>query len=351
MLASTFCPLSGLFSSSNIRYTPPMPHRFEIEDLNAGDRLDVFLTSAFEGEKTRSAIAKALKAGGATVNGKPASVHHFLKAGDVVEFDETPKEQKSSSKTKKTSAASTKQLPKLNIIEEHAGWLVINKPSGLMVHPDAVTEHGTLVDLLVTHDPAIAKIGEDPSRPGIMHRLDKDVSGLMVIAKTQDAYDHLKKQFAEHSVEKHYLALVHGEVSHDEGDITFRIARSSRGGRMAAVPTGSKEGKAARTHYKVIKRFRGATLLELEIFSGRTHQIRAHMHGLGHPVIGDSLYTIRQTDRNVTAPRLLLQSIVLSFTDPETESRVRFTLPADPAFDAVTKTFKPHEPKESKGDA
>jgi len=328
-----------------------MMHRFEINDQHAGDRLDVFLTSMLDGTKTRSAIAKALKANGATVNGKSASVHHFLKAGDIVEFTDTPTASPASKNTKRAPHAAPVKLPPLTIIDEQPSWLVINKPAGLMVHPDAVTEHGTLVDLLVAHDPSIAKIGEDPSRPGIMHRLDKDVSGLMVIAKTQDAYDHLKKQFAEHSVEKRYLALVHGELSHDEGDITFRIARSSRGGRMAAVPTGSKEGKAARTHYKTIKRFRGATLLELEIFSGRTHQIRAHMHGLGHPIIGDPLYMIRQTDRNVDAPRLLLQSILLSFTDPDTGTRVRFTLPADPAFDAVMKTFKPHEPKEAKRDA
>jgi 23S rRNA pseudouridine1911/1915/1917 synthase len=323
-----------------------MIHRFPIDEQNAGERLDVFLTTVIEGV-TRSALAKRIKAGAVTVNGKEATVHRFLKKGDEVVFDEEAETDQRNDSEKKKPSASPKKLPPLKVIEETDAWLVIDKPTGLLVHPDAGTEHGTLVDLLVAHDPKIAKVGEDPSRPGIMHRLDKDVSGLMVIAKTQDAYDHLKKQFAEHSVEKRYLALVHGELPHDQDDITFRIARSSRGGRMAAIPTGSKEGKAARTHYNVIKRFRGATLVELEIFSGRTHQIRAHMHGLGHPVIGDSLYVLRQTDRNVTAPRLLLQSITLGFNDPTTEQRIRFTLPADPAFDAVMKTFKPHEPKET----
>lgn len=328
-----------------------MLHRFTIDDQNAGDRLDVFLTSSLEGQKTRSAIAKALKNGAATVNGTPASVHRFLKTGDSIEFNDDAKPAGTKSIASKQKDVKHNVPKKLKLIEDRTDWMVIDKPAGIMVHPDANTEYGTLVDLLVAHDPAIAKIGEDPSRPGIMHRLDKEVSGLMVIAKTQDAYDHLKRQFAEHSVEKRYLALVHGELSHDDGDITFRIARSSRGGRMAAVPTESKEGKAARTHYNVIRRFRGATLVELEIFSGRTHQIRAHMHGLGHPVIGDPLYKIRQTDRNVTAPRLLLQSIVLSFTDPSTGTRERFTLPPDPAFDAVMNTFKPHEPKEQRHDA
>jgi len=326
-----------------------MIHRFPIDDQNAGERLDVFLTTVIDGV-TRSALAKRIKAGAVTVNGKEATVHRFLKTGDEVVFDDAVgagSPRPPDDRAGRGNRAPTKKLPPLKVIEETDAWLVIDKPTGLLVHPDAGTEHGTLVDLLVAHDPKIAKVGEDPSRPGIMHRLDKDVSGLMVIAKTQDAYDHLKKQFAEHSVEKRYLALVHGELPHDQDDITFRIARSSRGGRMAAIPSGSKEGKAARTHYNVIKRFRGATLVELEIFSGRTHQIRAHMHGLGHPVIGDSLYVLRQTDRNVTAPRLLLQSITLGFNDPTTEQRIRFTLPADPAFDAVMKTFKPHEPKET----
>jgi 23S rRNA pseudouridine1911/1915/1917 synthase len=323
-----------------------MIHRWTITEQHAGERLDVFLTSALEGERTRSAIAKALKTGGGKVNDKPATVHRFLKTGDEIVFDDETKKQNNEKKFK--AAPKPVNLPRLKVIEETPDWVVIDKPNGLMVHPDANTEYGTLVDQLVAHDPAIAKIGEDPSRPGIMHRLDKEVSGLMVIAKTQAAFDNLKKQFAEHSVEKHYLALVHGEMPHEEDDVTFRIGRSSRGGRMAASPTDSKEGKAARTHYKVIQRFRGATLVELEIFSGRTHQIRAHMHGLGHPVIGDPLYILRHTDRNVKAPRLLLQSITLGFNDPADGKRTRFTLAPDPAFAAVMNTFKPHEPKEPK---
>lgn len=324
-----------------------MTTRYTIDAHHAGDRLDVFLTAELEGAKTRSLIAKILKNGGGIVNGEKASVHRFLKEGDVVEFDDTKTETKTKVGHRGVVARKVdpKKLPPLKVIEETDDWMVINKPIGILVHPDTVTTSGTLVDLLIAHHPPLAKVGEDVSRPGIMHRLDKDVSGLMVIAKTQDAYDNLKKQFAAHSVEKRYLSLVHGDLSHDEGDITFRIARSSRGGRMAARPTGQKEGKAAWTHYKVIKRFDGATLVELEIMSGRTHQIRAHMHGLGHPVIGDTLYTIRQTERKVDAPRLLLQSITLGFDDPATGKRTRFTLPADPAFDQVMNEFKPHQPK------
>ncbi|MEO5927586.1 MAG: RluA family pseudouridine synthase [Patescibacteria group bacterium] len=324
-----------------------MIHKFQIDDLHAGDRLDVFLTAEFEGAKTRSSIAKVLKNKGGKVNGEIASVHRFLKEGDVIEFDDSLTETKTKLGHLNVGARKTApgKLPPLKVIEETDDWMVINKPIGILVHPDTVTTSGTLVDQLISHFPPIVKIGEDISRPGIMHRLDKDVSGLMVIAKTQAAYENLKKQFAQHTVEKHYLSLVHGDLSHDDGDIMFRIARSSRGGRMAARPAGEKEGKAAWTHYKVIKRFDGATLVELEIMSGRTHQIRAHMHGLGHPVIGDTLYTIRQTERKVAAPRLLLQSITLGFDDPATGKHLRFTLAPDPAFDAVMNEFKPHTPK------
>lgn len=324
-----------------------MKHQWTIDATGSGERLDVFVTSQLE-EKTRSAVAKLLKNGAGTVNGKKATVHQFLKTGDVVEFNDAVGAPLAGALPGQSGRAGTRPapttLPPLQILKETDDWLVLNKPAGLLVHPDHEHPSGTLIDLLVAHHPPMAKIGEDPSRPGIMHRLDRDVTGLMVIAKTQSAFDDLKRQFAEHSVDKEYLALVHGELSHDEGDIKFRIARSKSKARMAARPEGEKEGKAAWTHYKVVKRFRGATLVELKILSGRTHQIRAHMHGLGHPVIGDTLYVLRQTDRNVDSPRLLLQSTSLSFTDPATGEREHFTVPPDPAFDAMMKTFKKHIP-------
>ena len=293
---------------------------------------------------TRSAIAKLLKAGAGTVNGNAASVHRFLKAGDEVVLDNTveaglglPKGVASHAPTPDDERRRTAPL---RIIQETDAWIVIDKPAGLLVHPDAATKTGTLADALVAHDPAIAKIGDDPSRPGIVHRLDREVSGLMVVAKTQDAYDALKRQFAEHTVDKRYLALVHGEVRKDEGDIKFRIARSTTKARMAARPESEEEGKAAWTHYLVLRRFRGATLLELAILSGRTHQIRAHMLALGHPVMGDPLYVRRGTKvevRGTIVPRLMLQAVHLSFKDPATGEQTAFDIPADPAFDAVVK--------------
>lgn len=304
---------------------------WKITNESIGDRLDIFLTSHLL-HLSRSAIQKCIKNGSVTVNGKPATVHKFLKEGDIVVY--TPLIQP----TANPFITDTQQaLPHLEdfIIEETSDWIVIDKPAGLLVHPDAKIKEGTLIDLLVAHDPLIAKVGEDPERPGIVHRLDREVSGLMVVAKTQHAYDSLKQQFAQRTTEKSYLALVHGELPSEEGDIKFRIARSSTKARMAARPSHEEEGKAAWTHYRVRERYRGATLAEIEIYSGRTHQIRAHMHAMRCPVIGDTLYALKKTERNITAPRLLLQSISLSFRDPASGDVKRFSLAPDPAFARV----------------
>jgi 23S rRNA pseudouridine1911/1915/1917 synthase len=162
----------------------------------------------------------------------------------------------------------------------------------------------------------------------------------MIVAKTQAAYEELGKQFRGRTTKKTYLALVHSVIEKDEGDIKFRIARSTTAARMAARPSQEEAGKAAWTHYHVLERFRGATLVELDILSGRTHQIRAHMHALGRPVIGDTLYALKKTERNVKAPRLMLQSIRLSFVDPQNNEEKSFSLPPDPAFTKLVEEFR-----------
>lgn len=319
-----------------MNHTGIQPQTWSITSESSGDRLDVFLTSQLL-DLSRSAIQKAIKNGHVTVNGKAASVHKFLKEGDEVRY--APVEEVKANPFEERTGLPMPELSDL-IIEETNDWMVIDKPAGLLVHPDAKTKEGTLVDLLIAHDPAIAKVGEDPERPGIVHRLDREVSGLMVIAKTQAAYDSFKEQFAGRKTEKHYLALVHGELPAEEGDIKFRIARSTSKARMAARPSHEEEGKAAWTHYIVRERFRGATLADIEIFSGRTHQIRAHLHALGCPVIGDELYALKKTERTIQAPRVMLQSIRLSFQDPSTNEGKQFTLEPDPAFEQVQKTLR-----------
>lgn len=307
-----------------------MKHTWTVPDQLGRKRLDVFLSEELP-DMTRSHIAKLLKLGAGKVNGKPASVHEFLVVGDTVEFDSEMKKKVADKKPTRP-----KHISPLRIVDETDDWIVINKPNGLLVHPDGKDEdEATLVDALLGHDPSLAKIGEDPSRPGIMHRLDKEASGLMVIAKTQDAYDNLKKQFAEHTVEKRYIALVYGTVADEEGEIRFRIAHSKTKQRMAARPEHEETGKAAWTHYKTIKRFTHASLLELDIFSGRTHQIRAHLLAFSHPIIGDPLYVRRSEDRNIKAPRLMLQCIHLSFKDPKTGTAKSYDLPPEKEFDEL----------------
>lgn len=326
-----------------------MPKAIDIQtwttdENDIGSRLDQFLTERLAGI-TRSQIQKAITSGQVTVNGSRPTKHRFLKAGDVVEFK--PNDTNPTVATKSKNHSSDQGLKTENsdplipeIIEETPTYIVLDKPTGLLVHADSKTQHGTLVDFLIKHYPPIAKVGEDPGRPGIVHRLDREVSGLMVVAKTQHAYDELKKQFATRETEKVYLALVHGEVPQAEGDLKFRIARSTTSARMAARPAGEKEGKAAWTHFRTLERLRGASLLELHILSGRTHQIRAHLMAFQHPVIGDALYTAKRPDRNIQAPpRLMLQSVALTLKDPESGERRTYKLEPDAAFDQMRETL------------
>jgi len=305
-------------------------HEWTVADTDAGARLDVFVAGLLP-DRSRASIQKSIKAGQVTVNGASVTPHAFLRAGDLVEFKEVEANPFISARAEATVLPKAEDI----IIEETKDWIVLDKPTGSLVHPDASMPEPSLVDVLISHDPKIAKVGEAPERPGIVHRLDREVSGLMIVAKTQDAYDSLKRQFAQRKTRKHYLALVHGEPPRDEDDIKFRIARSTSGHRMAARPTAETGGRAAWTHYRVRERLGGAAVLDIEILSGRTHQIRAHLFALGNPVAGDKLYALRRTERAIKAPRLMLQSIGLEFEDPATGEKRSFSLEPDPAFAAL----------------
>lgn len=318
----------------------PKSHSWTITADQADMRLDHFLTH--ETEKTRSSLQNAIKKGLVLVNDEKPTVHRFLKAGDTVIY--TPEVKPTAvEKAKQKADSGESPLPALKeiLIDTQPDYYVINKPAGLMVHPDNKGEGDSLVDVILAAEPSIAKVGEEPQRPGIVHRLDRDVSGLMLVARTQKGYDALKEAFAQRHVKKTYITLVHGALPHDEDDVKFRIARSTSKARMAALPQNDPEGKAAWTHYRVLKRFRVATLAEIDILSGRTHQIRAHMHALGCPVIGDMLYTIKKTEHKTVAPRLLLQSIGLSFPDPMTGEQKTYTIEVDPAFEKAMSDLAP----------
>jgi 23S rRNA pseudouridine1911/1915/1917 synthase len=202
-------------------------------------------------------------------------------------------------------------IEKIQFIFEDENFLVLDKPAGLEVAAEIKKTEPTLVNWLVAKYPAIAKVGL-PSRPGIVHRLDKAASGLLVIAKTQAAFESLIKQFKERKIKKEYIVLVHGLVKKDEGVIEFPISRT-RSGRFAALPKGS-EGREAITEYEVVKRFRNFTLLKVKIRTGRTHQIRVHLHALGHSVVGDKLYKQKRI-KKIPLDRLFLHASTLGFYD------------------------------------
>ncbi len=214
-------------------------------------------------------------------------------------------------------------MPTPSIIAETPEYIVLDKPSGLLVHE---AEHhpgaDTLVQWLIQHDPKIKGVGEVAERPGIVHRLDKDVSGAMVVAKTQAMYGHLKKQFQKHEVEKMYLALVHGVPTKQDGVISFPLGRSRRNaGRMASQPHASEKTRDAVTRYAVKEQFNHLTLLEVTIETGRTNQIRAHLLAYGLPIVGDSVYASKWVKQKVTFDRPFLHSWKLGFADLDNVKR------------------------------
>lgn len=283
--------------------------RLIVPPESAGTRLDVFLTQQLG--ISRAAVQKLIHAGAVSIINSPpeVSVHHFLTADDVVVITATEQTTPTGPVPQPTMLVPV--LP-LVVVAETPDYLVVNKPAGIPVHPDAVHPAGTLIQQVVAVYPDVALAGGDVYRPGIVHRLDKDVSGLLVIARTEAMFNSLKEQFAGRAVEKEYLALVHGQLTPLDGQISFPLARS-KSGRMAARPK-NQAGRAALTEYRVLEYFANHSLLSLTLHTGRTHQLRAHCLALGHPIVGDTLYHIRKqkTDRRPLA-RVFLHATRLGF--------------------------------------
>jgi 23S rRNA pseudouridine1911/1915/1917 synthase len=261
------------------------------------------------------------------INGMTAKPHTLVYAGDHISWSE------------QVVTISPPPLP-LDILFENDEVLVINKPSGIAVHK--VHEHDaqpTLCDALLAYLPSLAQVGENPLRPGLVHRLDKLVSGIMVIAKTPETFAHLKEQFKNRTVKKEYLALVYGNLPKDHDVLTFKIGRSKNSGRMSARPE-QQDGKEAKTEYDVLRRFKTATLARVRIHTGRTHQIRAHFLAIDHPVVGDTLYKKRRMTRirPLSLDRLFLHAHTLSFSLLDGTS-VSFCAPLPPSLDALLLTL------------
>jgi len=292
----------------------------KITKKTAGIRLDKFLAEADVWGKTplsRSQIQKLIEQKIILINGSPASSHYSLKLNDKINI-----QKKLIKNSRKIQAEKVAAEPdhKVEIIQETDEFLIINKPAGLAV--EAMTGY-TLGDWLKARYPKISKVGDDPARPGIVHRLDKEVSGLMVIAKTRASFDNLKKQFRDRTIAKEYTALVHGKIQKESSVINFPIKRSREGYKMAAIPETVKgqpteAGRQAETEFRIITRLINYTLLKVKIKTGRTHQIRVHLAAYGNPVVGDKIYgTARTKSQNLelNLNRIFLIADHLGFSD------------------------------------
>ncbi len=292
-----------------------------VKQENSGQRLDVFLSERFC-DTSRSQWQKRIKAGEVLVNGKAVSAGYRLKVGDKVKFSifnfQFSNNNKILELTSKKEKADIKNLKNIKIVFEGDNYAVVNKPAGVVVHPDNKHKTDTLVDWLLEKYPQIKGVGERAERPGIVHRLDKGVSGLMVVALNQEMFEHLKREFKERRVEKTYLALVYGIMEKDEGEIKTPIRRAKSKGLFVADGTFGSEARRAVTRYEVIQRYKRYSLLRIKILTGRTHQIRVHLSSIGHGIVGDELYVthdVKTKRKRVELGRLWLHAFSLSFND------------------------------------
>jgi len=285
---------------------------FTTDAHDAGKRLDHYVQEHVPGV-SRSRLQSWIKAGLVLVNGAPAKVSQVLRGGESVEVspaDPAP------------LAAAPEDLP-VEILYEDASVIAVDKPAGLVVHAGAGTESGTLVNRLVHHFATLSQVGGG-LRPGIVHRLDKGTSGVLLVARHDAAHQALAAQFAGRTVEKVYLTLVQGKVHNQEGRITTPIARDPV--RRIRMTTQMDTGRSALTSYRVLQRFDKLTYLEVRIGTGRTHQIRVHLASIGHPVVGDKLYG------GPPAERIFLHAYRIAFTSPATGELVTVEAPLPPVL-------------------
>ena len=291
---------------------------FRVPADAAGERLDRFLAAS--SGLTRARIQALIAGGQVRVGGALRKAGALLRGGQQIILTLPPPEP---------SNLSPEPIP-LDVLYEDADLLVINKPAGLVTHPAAARRTGTVVNALLHHCPDLRGIG-GVERPGLVHRLDKDTSGCLVVAKTEAAHEGLSRQFRARQVRKTYLALVRGSLREKSGRITVPIGRDRRDRKKMGVRTA--RGREAATAFRVLRDLPGATLLEVTLETGRTHQIRVHLAHLGHPVVGDALYggsrerRAREGGGGPVAPRQLLHAWRIAFTHPRTGAAVAVEAP------------------------
>lgn len=281
--------------------------KFLITEETKNKRLDTFLAENLDG-KSRSFIQGLIEKEEVLVNSKVKKSNYKLRIGDEVQIN-IPEPTHLNIKPE--------EIP-IEIIYEDSDIIVVNKPQGMVVHPAPGNYEGTLVNALLNHCSDLSGIN-GVARPGIVHRIDKDTSGILVIAKNDNAHNKLSEQFKEHSITRVYLALVEGIVKEDQGTIDAPLARHPKERIKIAIVPG---GRRAVTHYKVIKRFKEYTLVECRLETGRTHQIRVHMCHIGHPLVGDPVYGYKKQKFNLEGQMLYAQK--LGFIHPKTNEYIEF---------------------------
>ncbi|MDX2128560.1 MAG: RluA family pseudouridine synthase [Chloroherpetonaceae bacterium] len=323
----------------------------KVSKAQSRERIDVFLTRQME-NATRNKVQVAIDELRVLVNGKAVKSNYKVMPEDEIEviFTRPPAPE-----------MKPENIP-INIVFEDDDIIVINKPPGMVVHPAFGNWTGTLANALLhytmekspTGESELSESQEDPFRPGIIHRLDKDTSGLMVVAKNNESHFGIAKQFAARTTEKHYSAIAWGCPKDSQGFIQTNIGRSKRDRKkMAVYPINGEEGKIAQTKYEVAEMYTGFSLLRLRLLTGRTHQIRVHLEHIGHPILGDEVYggkplrTIQISNSDAflknlfsLMPRQALHAEWLSFDHPKTKKRVVFEAPFPDDFNATIQKLK-----------
>ena len=296
----------------------------EVIIKEAGNRLDKALADLTE--LSRSQANEAIKAGTVLVNGKSAKAKYAVKEGDVITY-ELPEEEVLEYKAE--------DIP-LDIIYEDADVAVVNKPQGMVVHPSAGHTSGTLVNALMYHVKDLSSIN-GVVRPGIVHRIDKDTSGLLMIAKNDKAHNAIAEQLKVHSITRKYYAIVHGVIKEDDGTVNAPIGRHPVDRKKMSI--NEKNGKEAVTHYHVLKRFRRFTYVECQLETGRTHQIRVHMASIGHPLLGDQVYGPAKVPFSGLQGQTL-HAGVLGIIHPATGEYMEFRAPLPEYFEKLLRKLE-----------
>ncbi|MEE1279660.1 MAG: RluA family pseudouridine synthase [Oscillospiraceae bacterium] len=297
---------------------------FIIDDESVGVRIDSFLSDKLEGF-TRSHIQKIVQDGGIKVNEKLVSKSYKLCKGDLIKV----------SLDENTELEITPQDIPLDIIYEDADLLVVNKPKGMVVHPAPGNPDSTLVNALLYHCKGQLSGINGVNRPGIVHRIDRDTSGILVIAKSDIAHFGLSEQFSEHSIKREYHAVVYGNIKDDKGTVNAPIGRHPVNRKQMAVTlTNSKQ---AVTHFEVLERFGKFTYIKCNLETGRTHQIRVHMASIGHPIAGDEVYGPKKVIKSLGGQ--CLHAKLLGFTHPATGKDLVFDSSLPPYFTKFIKTL------------